>query len=328
MSDVSVLGSGRWGSFIAWYLNKVKHKVTLWGKAETKEISTLIKNRNNGVVFFEEKIKITSGLESALRSEYIIISINAQNLRSFFVDLVGDIYVKNGFFKILAKKKIILCMKGIEKDSGKRLTEIVKEFLPENDNVAIWVGPGHVMSLMSGVPTCMVIDSTNENYKKELLKLFTSNLIKCFCGVDLVGNEIGAAAKNVLGIAAGILDALGMQALKGALMARGSLEISKLISALGGKKESAYGLCHLGDYEATLFSKESNNRRYGETIVTEESVDFVAEGVGTSEAINNLSEKYNLNLPICKEIYRIVNSISTPKESIRKLFSIESEYEI
>ncbi|MDR1364663.1 MAG: glycerol-3-phosphate dehydrogenase [Oscillospiraceae bacterium] len=316
MLKISVLGSGRWGSLIAWYLNKIGYNVILWGKPDSIEIKTLIKNRNNGSVYFDEKVAITSELTFALTSDLIVISINAQNLRIFLGYLIE--FAKN---KIdLSEKKIVLCMKGIEESTGKRLTEIVHDFLPTNNKVAIWVGPGHVKSIVNGIPTCMVVDSLNNDLKFELAEIFSSELIRCYFGNDLIGNEIGAASKNVFGIAAGILDALDLDALKGPLMARGLKEISILIEKMGGKKESACGLCHLGDYQATLFSKESNNRKFGESLITGEITNFIAEGVGTSYAIKNICQKHKLNMPICHEIYKIITKRSTPELSIKKLF--------
>ncbi|MDR2074491.1 MAG: glycerol-3-phosphate dehydrogenase [Oscillospiraceae bacterium] len=320
MANFSVLGSGRWGSLIAWYLNKIGHQVTLWGKKGTKEIEKLLKERRNNVISFEKSVVITSDLELAINSEYLVISINAQNLRSFLKDLTGNTFNAKGFSEILKQKKLILCMKGIEETSGKRLSEIVHNFFPENKSVAVWVGPGHVGDLIKGIPTCMVVDSLNEIYKKEIVNKVSSNLIKCYYGNDLIGNEIGAAAKNVLGISAGILDALEMESLKGPLMARGAKEISNLIEAMGGKRETAYGLCHLGDFQATLFSKQSNNRKYGESLVTGEKFSFVAEGVGTSKAINLICNQKNLKMPICNKIHEIITKGTDPKKSIKELF--------
>lgn len=316
MEKFAVLGSGRWGSFIAWYVSKIGHDLVLWGRKESKNIQNLIKNRCNSVLCFRPEVTITCDFSTALKQDYIIISINSQNFRSFLSNLI-----KNDFD--LTDKKIILCMKGIEEPSGKRLTEIFKEFFPDNSNLAIWVGPGHVRSLSSGVPTCMVIDSENPNFKSELCKILSSNLIKCFEGNDIIGNEIGAACKNILGIAAGVLDALNMQTLKGPLMSIGSMEISKLIKYSGGNELSAFGLCHLGDFQATLFSNESNNRKYGESIVTGETINLVAEGVGTSNAVHNICVNENLNLPICEEVYKLIHKEVTPKESINSFFDLK-----
>ena len=145
-------------------------------------------------------------------------------------------------------------MKGLEAATGKRLSTIVKEELGEDTPVAVWLGPGHVQEFTAGVPNCMVLDSQDEALQEELITAFSSQLIRFYYGRDMIGNEIGGASKNVIGIAAGMLDGLGLSSLKGALMSRGTREIARLIKALGGNELSAYGLCHLGDYEATVFS--------------------------------------------------------------------------
>lgn len=315
MHKFAVLGAGRWGSFIAYYINKLGYNLILWGRKNSEKFKNLMQNRCNSSICFGPEVKITDNLDLAILQEYIIISINAQNFREFLSNLYN-----NNFD--LSNKKIILCMKGIEESSGKRLSEIFKEFFPENKNLAVWVGPGHVKSLVNKIPTCMIIDSENNNFKSELCKILSSKLIKCFEGNDLIGSEIGAACKNILGIGAGILDAINMSSLKGPLMSLGNLEISKLIKSMGGKKESAFGLCHLGDFQATLFSHESNNRKFGESLITGEKINFVAEGVGTSRAVHKICKEKNLNLPICEEIYKIIHKETSAQDSIEYLFSL------
>lgn len=314
MKKFAVLGSGRWGSLISWYINKINHDLIIWGREDSKNFQNLMRNRCNSVLCFSPEIKMTCSLHEALNQDYIIISINSQNFRSFLSGLI-----KNHFD--LTNKKVILCMKGIEESTGKRLTEIFKEFFPNNNTLAIWVGPGHVKSLSGGVPTCMVIDSENYELKSELCEILSSSLIKCFKGNDIIGNEIGAACKNILGIAAGVLDAINMPSLKGPLMCLGASEVSRLIKECGGNELSAFGLCHLGDFQATLFSNESNNRKYGESIVTKEKINFVAEGVGTSNAVHKICTDKNLNLPICNEVYKLIHGKATPEESIKEFFS-------
>ena len=254
---ISVLGCGRWGSCIAWYLDKIGHSVTVCGLRDAPEFIQLSENRKNDYLSFPESIRLTPELGEAIDSaEVIIISISAQHLRSYFEDISKH---------SLDGKTIVLCMKGVEASTGKRLSEVVRDFTdPEKTPVAVWVGPGHPQDYVRGIPNCMVIDSDNQAVKEKLVGEFNSELIRFYLGTDLIGSEIGAAAKNVVGIAAGILDGLGYTSLKGALMARGTREIARLIKALGGNEFSAYGLCHLGDYEATLFSQWSHNRKFGE----------------------------------------------------------------
>ncbi|MBQ2570457.1 MAG: glycerol-3-phosphate dehydrogenase, partial [Ruminococcus sp.] len=175
---------------------------------------------------------------------------------------------------------------------------------------------------------CMVIDSNNREVKERLVNAFTSELIRFYIGKDLIGSEIGAAAKNVIGIAAGILDGLGYTSLKGGLMARGAQEIARLIEALGGNKMSAFGLCHLGDYEATLFSPWSHNRRYGEAFAKGQKFDKLAEGVMTSKALYKLGIEHNVDLPIVGAVYRALFEHASINDEIQQLFlrSVKDEF--
>ena len=197
-----------------------------------------------------------------------------------------------------------------------------------SNKVAVWLGPGHVQEFCRGIPNCMVIDSTDELVKDELIRSFSSDLIRFYYGTDLIGNEIGGAAKNVIGIAAGILDGLDMSSLKGALMARGTREIARLIAAMGGEESSAYGLCHLGDYEATLFSKHSQNRAYGESVVMKTGYKKLAEGYYTVKALCNLGKSYGVELPICEAVYAVLYEDVDVREAFGKLFqrSLKNEF--
>lgn len=320
--NISVLGCGRWGSCIAWYLDKIGNNVYSWGLSEAPDFQQLKREHKNEYLSYSPKMTVTDDLEAAIEhGEVIIISISSQNLRSFLQRV--NKYPLDG-------KIFVLCMKGIEQTTGKRLTEVFEEYIDtEKTPVAVWVGPGHPQDYVRGIPNCMVIDSKNEVVKKQLVDSFNSELIRFYIGNDLIGTEVGAAAKNVVGLAAGMLDGLGYVSLKGALMARGTREISRLIGAMGGNEMSAYGLCHLGDYEATLFSKWSHNRMYGEMFVKGESFSKLAEGVYTTTALLKLGEKYGVDLPIAKAVSEVLNTDKKPKEILSGLFmrSIKSEFE-
>ncbi len=320
--NVSVFGCGRWGCFIAWYLNKIGKNVTLWGRAESLRLKKIIKERKNEWLEIDSKINITDNLKyTAEKSEIIVISISAQALSDFMENLKSTgINLKNKIF--------VLCMKGIEESTGRRLSEIVKDCVGDDSNVAVWVGPGHVQDFVSGTPNCMIIDSEKEEIKKILVKKFSSPLIRFYYGSDLIGSEIGAASKNVMCIAAGILDGLHFESLKGALMSRGTREISRLIKAMGGNELSAYGLAHLGDYQATLFSQHSNNRKFGEMLALGQPYDKLAEGVYTSFALLKLGEKYKTDLPICKAVNNAIKEKTATKKMITDLFlrSIKNEF--
>lgn len=310
---ISVLGCGRWGSFIGWYLVNNGHKVTQWGTAGNYSFDVLKNTGRNEYVELDNRIDLTSDLKYAVEcSDIIIISISAQALRSF---------AKRVTEYDISSKKIVLCMKGIEVDTGKRLSEVMAECGVDSNNVAVWVGPGHIQAFVKGYPNCMVIDSVNKELVKFLADNLRGKLIRFYYGDDIIGSEIGAAAKNVMGIAAGMLDGGGYTTLKGPLMARGAREVARLIKAMGGNELSAYGLCHLGDYETTLFSEYSNNRRFGEKFVKGERFEKLAEGVSTAKAMKTLGEKYGVDLPITNAVYSILYENKEPMKQLLQLFS-------
>lgn len=211
-------------------------------------------------------------------------------------------------------------MKGLEISTGKRLSEVFTEEINEDCNVGVWVGPGHVQDFLKGIPNCMVISAKNTDISKHIINIFSSDLIRFYYSEDLIGTEIGAAAKNVVGIAAGMLDGMHYTSLKGALMARGTYELSNLIKALGGNNMTVYGLSHLGDYEATLFSAYSNNRCFGEDFVLNKPFSKLAEGIYTMQALLKLADKHYVELPICAVINEIVINHKNPKEELLNLF--------
>jgi glycerol-3-phosphate dehydrogenase (NAD(P)+) len=293
---ISVLGCGRWGSFIAWYqASKLKNQVISWGPAGGASYEILKNTGKNEYVTLDPSIRLMCDLEQAIsQSDVIIIAISAQGLRS----LVEEIVKYN-----VQNKTFVLCMKGVEVGSGKRLSEVLTDYGIPSDHIAVWVGPGHIQAFTQGIPNCMVIDSTNTQLTHFLADNFKSELIRFYYGSDLIGTEIGAAAKNVMGIAAGVLDGSGYVSLKGPLMARGAAEVGRLIAAMGGNFQSAYGLAHLGDYETTLFSEYSHNRKYGDMMAHGTKFDKLAEGVYTSKALKLLAEKYHVEMPLTEAVY-------------------------
>ena len=317
---ISVIGCGRWGSFIAWYLSGIGHEVLLCGRPGSARLARLRESRTNGLVTLPAQMELTDDLRRAVCfGEVIVLSVGAQGLRG----LLGGLAALP-----VDGRTLVLCMKGIEASTGKRLTEIVTDELGARVHTAIWVGPGHVQDFTAGIPNCMVIDSAEEQVRQRLVEEFSSELIRFYYGTDLIGNEVGAAAKNVIGIAAGMLDGLGVSSLKGALMSRGTREIARLIAALGGKEESAYGLAHLGDYEATLFSPHSHNRRFGEAFVTGAGYTELAEGEATVTALLKLAAQHGVELPICLAVDRVIHQGVEPREALGALFlrSLKREF--
>ena len=318
--NISVLGCGRWGSFLAWYTNRIGHEVTIWGRKGSSNLKSLQEQGGNEYINLNNDIRLTDCLDEAVQSaEIIIISISAQHLREFSKQLKELPHIENKVF--------MLCMKGLEATTGKRLTQVFKEEMGNGIQVGVWLGPGHVQDFTKGIPNCMVIGSENIEITKKAVDALTSDLIRFYYGQDMIGNEIGAATKNVMGIAAGMLDGAGYSSLKGALMARGTREISRLVRAMGGNDITIYGLSHLGDYEATLLSPHSHNRKFGEDFVRGIQFSKLAEGVATLEALQKLAHQYNVELPICDALYQIIIQGESPSEALIDLFMRPIKFE-
>ena len=317
--NITVIGCGRWGTFLAYYLDLIGHKVTLYGRSSSQHYQELRDTRTNGLVTLSPSLRLSDTLSSLDESDVVVISVGSQALRK----LCNEEPLKE-----MKGKQVVLCMKGLEIGSGKRLSEVCAETLSPTNTVSVWLGPGHVQDFVKKVPNCMVIDSASEKAKKVLIDAFSGPLIRFYYGKDLIGNEIGAASKNVIGIAAGMLDGMGLSSLKGALMSRGTNEIARLIDAMGGDSRSAYGLCHLGDYEATVFSSHSHNRQYGESVVLGRPYTFLAEGYYTVKALMELRERYRVELPICEAVYAVLYLNKDPRQTMDALFrrSLKTEF--
>jgi len=315
---VFVIGCGRWGSFIAWYLDSIGHEVALYGRPSSEKMKNIIATRKSGVLDLPDSIKLVTELYGLKKCDTVVISVGSQALSALMTDVAA--LSPEG-------KTFVLCMKGIEISTGRRLSEIVTSAVLPTNSVAVWLGPGHVEEFSLGRPNCMVIDSANDEVKHRLVDAFSSGLIRFYYGTDLIGNEVGAAAKNVVGIAAGVLDGLGLSSLKGALMARAPREISRLVEKMGGDPVSVYGLCHLGDYEATVFSKYSHNRAFGESLVTGAEFHGLAEGYYTVKALIELGERYGVDLPICRAVYNVAYCSGDVRAEMDALFSRSLKYE-
>ncbi|MBQ3063940.1 MAG: NAD(P)H-dependent glycerol-3-phosphate dehydrogenase [Clostridia bacterium] len=317
---ITVIGCGRWGSFIAGHLSDLGFAVTLYGRATSARMQALSENRKSTLMTLPDAVTLCCDLRRALEgADLTVISIGAQGLRALANEM-RDAGFTGG--------DVLLCMKGLEIATGKRLSTVIGEELGTDTRVAVWLGPGHVQDFCKGTPNCMVIDSDDEDFKHALVDTLASPLIRFYYGQDLIGNEIGAAAKNVIGIAAGMLDGLGLSPLKGALMSRGTREIARLIKALGGNELSAYGLCHLGDYEATVFSPHSHNRGFGEAFVKGLPFEALAEGYYTVRALVTLATEIGVDLPICRTVQAVLYENASAKEALSLLFarSLKNEF--
>lgn len=310
----AVLGCGRWGSFHLWYGSRVGNTMLGWEPAYAPAFRELQRTGENRYLKLPDSVRLTTELAEVSACDLITVAVPAQEFRKLAsilsaIDLSGS--------------DIILCMKGIEKVTGLRMSEIADQEGLNPRSLSVWVGPGHPQQFVAEVPSCMIIASGSDADAIRISRLMSSDLIRFYWTRDMIGCEVGAAAKNVIGIAAGILDGLNMSGLKGALMARAPQEVARLVAAMGGDWRSVYGLSHLGDYEATLFSPFSHNRIFGEAFAcgTAEGISELAEGVDTSYAMMTLADRYGVDMPITGTVRRILNGNCPIMEAISELFT-------
>ncbi len=313
-TNITVIGCGRWGSFLAWYLSGLGFKITMYGRPGSASYQALKSSRRNEYLTIPETVDFTDNIEFALgASDIIVISIGTQGFPAL-AEQIRTTLGGNG------SKTYILCMKGIVENGGLRPSEVLYNALGEDTRCLLWLGPGHAEDFVKGIPNCMILASRDAGFAKDMCDKLGTSLIRFYSSSDVIGCEIGAATKNVIGIAAGMLDGINYSSLKGALMARGPREIARLAEAMGGTERSIFGLCHLGDYEATLFSEHSHNRRFGESFIKHEPYDKLAEGVYTVRSLMYLKNKYNIEMPICTAVNEVIHEGKEPREVMASLF--------
>lgn len=306
-----VLGAGGWGTTLAILLYNNGHKVTLW-EYKPEYAEELKSKRENRIylpgVPIPEEIQITSDIREALsKKHFIVLAIPTQYLRSVLNKID---------FNAIKNLIIVNVAKGIEISTLKRVSEIIKDVFPDisETQIATLSGPSHAEEVARKIPTAVVVGSCSIEIAKFVQNEFMNPYFRVYASSDIVGVELGGSLKNVIAIGAGICDGAGFgDNTKAAIMTRGIAEISRLGIALGAKPETFSGLSGIGDVIVTCMSKYSRNRYVGEQIGKGKSLkqilsemEMVAEGVPTAKSVYILSQKVNVEVPICTEVYKIL----------------------
>jgi len=328
--NISILGDGGWGTTLAVLLHQKGFPVSLWG-AFPDYIRYLKQKRINSRflpgIKIPEAIEITSDLrEAATNKDLIILAIPAQYLRGILKK-----YKNVSFSNTPAYLSVI---KGIENKSLKRMSEVIQEELGDV-KLAVLSGPTIAREVAEGIPTTAVIASNNVKLRKTLQNVFMTERFRIYTNDDVIGVELGGSLKNVIAIACGISDGLGFGTnTKAALLARGLTEISRLGIVMGAKPKTFSGISGLGDLVTTCISPYSRNRFVGEQIGKGKTLNqiirhmqMVAEGLTTTKSAYALSIKYNVDMPITKEVYRILYKNKSPLKAVKDLMSRDKKGE-
>ena len=320
MERIGIIGSGTWGTAIAVLLHNNGHQVTLWSAIpeEIEEIGRTHRHKNLPEVTLPEDITYTADLEEAMRDKRILVMA------------VPSVFVRSTArrMKPLCKdgQIIVDLAKGIEENSLKTMSEIIKEEIPQCE-AAVLSGPSHAEEVSRGIPTTCVAGSRKRQVAEEIQSIFMSPFFRVYTSPDVRGIEVGAALKNVIALAAGIADGLGYgDNTKAALITRGIAEIARLGTAMGGKPQTFAGLSGIGDLIVTCASMHSRNRRAGILIgkgytmdEAMKEVQRVVEGVYSAKAALALAKKYYLELPIVEQVNEVLFDNKPASEAVGDL---------
>jgi glycerol-3-phosphate dehydrogenase (NAD(P)+) len=321
MRKIGILGAGTWGCALAILLAGKGEDVTVWTKIEN-EAKMLESNRKNlknlpGAELSEE-IKITLNLEEACEDkDLIVMAVASPYIRS--TANLAKPYIKDG-------QIIVNVSKGIEDGTLYTLSQVLKEELPQA-NIAVLSGPSHAEEVSRGVPTTIVVGAETKEIAKFIQDIFMTELFRVYTSPDIMGIELGGSLKNVIALAAGIVDGLGYgDNTKAALMTRGMAEISRLGIKMGGKMETFSGLSGFGDLFVTCTSKHSRNWNAGNLIgqgkTMEEAmkqVNQVVEGVNSAKAALELARLNEVEMPIVEQINLVLFEGKTANEALTDL---------
>jgi glycerol-3-phosphate dehydrogenase (NAD(P)+) len=323
MNHVAILGAGSWGTALAFTAAQKTDRVTLWGRDE-KAVAEINRLHTNSRFLPDMRLPVslraTTVIEEVKDADLVMLVVPSRAFRSVCVTLAAT---------GLRQDAILLsCTKGIEKDTGLRMTEIMHEVLPQQP-VAVLSGPNHAEEICRRLAAAAVIGCTDTAAARELQSFFTLPWFRSYTSDDVVGIEWGGAVKNVFAIAAGISEGLGLgDNARAALVTRGLAEMTRLGMAAGGRFETFQGLSGVGDLMVTCYSSHSRNNRVGnllgrgdrlEDIVS--SMNMVAEGIPNTESIHFAARRYGVRTPIIDQIYAILYQQKPCKEALSELLS-------
>jgi glycerol-3-phosphate dehydrogenase (NAD(P)+) len=329
-SKVAFLGGGSFGTALSIMLAKKGIEVKIWDRNKSVIDDINVKKENirylHGVVI-PIGVEALENMQEVIKdSDYVVISVPSHVVRT----------ISREAAKFINKDQIVISIaKGIEEETGKRLSEVIKEELPLNP-VVILSGPSHAEEVAQDIPTTVVAASENIKFAENVQDLFMTNKFRVYTNEDIIGVEIGGAVKNIIALAAGISDGVGYgDNTKAALMTRGMSEITKIGLTLGGKKETFSGLSGIGDLIVTCTSMHSRNRRAGILIgkgaTLEEAtaeIGMVVEGIKACRAFYHLKEKLGVSMPITDVLYRVLFENKDVKYGVYELMTRDKKDEV
>lgn len=328
LQQTAILGAGGWGTALAVLWSKSGNKITLWGHNEERAARLQASRESLEYlpgINLPPGITVTSDLAACADADLIVIVTPSTAVRSIAEKLRPH---------ILKSAVLLSCTKGIEHGTGMRMTEILKQSLPDHP-VAVLSGPNLAVEVSRDLPTATVLGCEDAAVAEELQRYLGSSRFRIYTSDETTGIELGGALKNVFAIPAGVSDGFGLgDNSKAALVTRALAELLRLGTAMGGNPKTFYGLSGAGDLIATCFSQHSRNRRVGEELGRGRSLDditssmnMVAEGIPTTKSAYECARRLNVATPIIDQVYAVLYESKPPALALQELLGRDQKSE-
>ena len=328
MKKIAIIGSGSWGVALACHLARCGNEIKIWSFSEEEKrlINEERKCKFLPKVVIPDNVTCSNNFEEVIKdTEFILHVTPSKFTRDTFKQYkqyVGD-------------KPIIICSKGFEKETLKTLDEVILDELP-TAKVGALSGPSHAEEVSIAIPTVLVIASKHKEILKMIQDTFMCAEMRIYTSNDIKGVELGGALKNIIAFCAGVAAGIGLgDNTFAALITRGLGELTRLGVALGGEKETFYGLSGLGDLIVTCLSEHSRNRKAGKLIgqgktleEAKKEVGMVIESIDNIEVAYELGKRNNVYMPIVETVYKVLYENLDPREAVKELMTREKKSEI
>ncbi len=327
---VAVLGAGSWGTALAMQLARCGHPVRLWAR-DAEHVAALAEQRCNQRylpgIEFPDGLDVAADLQqTAADADEILVAVPSHAFTSIVSAIAADLDPARG---------LSWACKGLEPGTGRFLHSAAQDILGERIPLAVVTGPSFAAEVARNLPTAVTVAATEPEHGRRVASLLHGGSFRAYTSADIVGAELGGAVKNVLAVATGICDGMGLgNNARAALITRGLAEMMRLGHALGAQPATLTGLAGMGDLVLTCTGDLSRNRRLGLALGSAKSVQQaldeigqVVEGVGTCEEVWRLGEAHNVELPISEQVYGIIHKGWDPSEGVRRLLAREPKPE-
>lgn len=330
--NVAIIGSGSWGTALAIKSVVAGNDTTLY--CRRSELADLLSNCRENTEYLPgvdlpEALHFTSDLVSTIqRAQIVLIVTPSVHVRSVLKNIRPCVHKEQIF---------VLCSKGVERETGKLLTTVMTEELAGTGcHIAVLTGPNHAEEVGRNLPAAAVVGTKSDSVAQKVQQALHSKEFRIYTSYDFIGVELAGATKNIIALAAGIVDGLSLgDNCKALLLTRGLHEMTRFGVALGAQKETYAGLAGMGDLIATCMSQHSRNRAAGQALADGKSMDYimnhtnmVVEGFFATAIVRNMAIEHGVDMPITQALYEVLYENKAPKLALQELMSRNSKIEV